>query len=174
MIPFAKLTLVFIALELLETTILSRASFFFRSIDVTLLFVAWLALRRSPLRAAAAGMIVGFFQHLLGAGDIAIGVVASGAAGWFAGEAHRRLVGESSLGLFLIVAGMVLVHDTVVLAAGLSGGLFPFAARFLLLSVPAGIITAAVGAALHEGERFIRRRARTRRASAAGGAGGTR
>lgn len=157
MIRLLKIAFLLVFLHIFQSTVLYRAGFLFQFIDLTLLLVAWVAMRRDTWKAVLAGMIIGYFQYLFWSGPIALGVVAFGSAAWFVSAAHRRLVGESFGGLLLILTGMVIVHDLVLLAGQISGGFIPFAARLILFSLPTAILTALIGTAIYEGVRYLKR-----------------
>lgn len=157
MIRLIKIALFMVALYIFQSAILHRAGAVFRFVDLMLLLVAYVAMRRETLKAVVAGMAIGYFQYLVWSGPIALGVIAFGAAAWFVSAAHRRLVGESFGGLLLILIGMVLVHDAVLLSGQIGGGLLPVLARLLLFSLPTALLTALIGAAVYEGVRYLKR-----------------
>ncbi len=162
MIAILRGTLVVLTLHLFETTLLFRLGPPSLLPDLLIMLTAVTASRLTTVRGIAAGMAIGLLRSFAGGGgggDAATGALAFGVAAWFAGAASRRLAGETAGGLFLILAGTVLVHDLVYLAGHLRYGLFPFVSRIALVTVPAGIITAIVGVTLSE---ILRRRRRAR------------
>ena len=146
-----------VAIYLLESTVLYRLGPVFRSIDLLLLYVAWLAMRKGAVDGILIGLGIGLFRSIVWSGPVGAEVVAFGVAAWFAGEAHRHLVGESVVGLLLIVSGTVIVHDLVLLFTQIPDGLLSVIARFVLVSVPSGIVTALVGVFLFEVRRRLSR-----------------
>ena len=154
MITAIRIALAALLIHLLETCVLWPLFPPFALLDLLILYVAVVASPRGALRGGTIGFAIGFFRGLVGVGSAGAEALAFGAAAAFAGWAYRKLVGETTFGLFLILLGTVLVHDLVRGLAGLSHGVTPLLFSFLLRTLPAGIITGLVGA----GALYIRRR----------------
>ncbi len=154
MITALRIASVSLLIHLTETCLLWPLFPPFALLDLLLLFVTIVAAPRGALRGGAIGLAVGFFRGLVGAGSAGAEALAFGAAAAFAGWAYRKLVGETTFGLFLILFGAVLVHDFVRGLAVLSQGVTPLLFTFLLRTIPTGIITGLIGA----GALYIRRR----------------
>ena len=157
MIAFLRIALPVLAIHLLEGSLLRGAGPVLPRIDFLLLFLAFTAFPRGAARGALIGAAIGVFRAFAWSGAAGGEPLAFLAAGLFAGWAYRKLVGESGPGLLLILFGTVLVHDLVALAGLLRHGFLPFFFRFVLETIPAGILTAAVGALLRYGRIRFRR-----------------
>jgi len=157
MIAFFLIAVPVFLIHLLESTLLFRAGPIFSRIDFLLLYLAFAAFPRGASRGAAIGAAIGLFRDVATHGSIGPGVLAFGAAGWFAGWSHRKLVGESQVGLLLILFGSVLVHDLVRTAASAAHGFSSSAMRVLLVTIPTGILTALTGALIREARARLRR-----------------
>ncbi len=155
MIAFARIASVVLVIHVLEACFLWPFSSYFALIDLLLLYVAIVAAPRGAGRGGAIGAAIGLFRGLAGAGAVTAETLAFGAAAAFAGWAYRKLVGETTFGLFLILFGTVIVHDLVRGIPTLSQGLSPLFFTFVLKTVPAGIVTGGIGA----GVLFLVRRA---------------
>ncbi|MBN1826164.1 MAG: hypothetical protein JW958_07855 [Candidatus Eisenbacteria bacterium] len=158
MIGFLRIAVPVLAIHLLETSLLHCAGSIFSRIDFLLLFLAFTAFPRGAAGGALIGAAIGVFRAFAWSGGSGVEPLAFLAAGAFAGWAYRKLVGESGPGLLLILFGTVLVHDLVALAGLLRFGFLPFFSRFVLETIPAGVLTAGVGALLRLGRSRLRRR----------------
>ncbi|MFH1277748.1 MAG: hypothetical protein ABIK65_05165 [Candidatus Eisenbacteria bacterium] len=159
MIGLLRIALPVLVIHILESTLLYRTGPVFSRIDWMLLFVAFAVFGRGAGRGLMIGAGVGLFRDIAAFADVGPELLATGAAAAFAAWAHRKLVGESTPGLLLILFGVLLVHDGVRFLPFLRHGLLPFAARFAVDTIPAAVLTALTGALVREGRLFARRRA---------------
>ncbi len=136
-------------------------------IDLFVLIAAVGSFGRGAMGGAYFGFAVGLFRAVAGPEPVGPTVVSTALAAAFAAWAHRKLVGESTLGLFLILVGAVLVHDAIRLSGFLREAPGVFAQLFAARSIPAGLATAALGAFGHEARARRNRRSRRRRMEAA-------
>lgn len=155
MISFLRIAISVLGIHLFETTLFFKTGPILSRIDLLILYVAFICVSAGPARGASIGAGVGLFRDYAWSGAPGWEFPAFLAAGWFAGWAHRKLIGESTLGLFLIIFGMVVVHDAIGFIGLIADGFSPFFFRFLLRTVPAGVLTGLLGAAImHTRSRF--------------------
>lgn len=159
MIGFLRVALPVLVIHILESTLLYRTGPFLSRIDWMLLFVAFAVFGKGAGRGAMTGAAVGLFRDVAAYGGVGPELLATGAAAGFAAWAYRKLVGESTAGLLLILVGLLLVHDGVRFLPLLRHGLLPFAARYAVDTIPAAVLTALTGALLREARLLLRRRA---------------
>ena len=148
MISFLRIAMSVLVIHLFETTLFFKTGPIISHIDLLILYVAFICFSTGPAGGASIGAGVGLFRDYAWSGSPGWEFPAFLAAGWFAGWAHRKLVGESTLGLFLILFGMVIVHDLIGFIGLLADGFSPFFFRFLLRTIPAGLLTGLLGAAI--------------------------
>ena len=135
----------------------ARASSF---LDLFVLYAAFGAFKREVVGGAFFGLGVGLFRDLTSLQALGTDAFPCAAVGAFAAWSHRKLVGESTPGLFLILGGAVLVHDLVAFAGLVRWDAGLFLTRVALATLPAALVTALVGTAGREFRRGGRRRRR--------------
>jgi len=156
-IGFLKIAVPVLLIHLFETTLLRPVGPGLARIDLMLLYLAYASFHRGTWGGAAIGGAIGLFRGVASLGGAGSDLIALAAAGAFAGWAYRKLVGETTAGLFLILFGMVFVHDLVRLVPSIHYGVLPFVTRIGAWTVPAGITTAAAGLLLRWARGRFRR-----------------
>ncbi|MFH1681124.1 MAG: hypothetical protein ABIH26_10825 [Candidatus Eisenbacteria bacterium] len=134
-------------------------------IDLFVLYVVFRSARSGVVDGVLIGLAVGLFRDVVSLQAVGTDLLPLAAAGAFSAWSHRKLVGESVLGLFLILAGGVVAHDLTAGLRFIADGGSAFLTRLALDTLPAGLLTAGIGVLASEVLRAGRRR-RPREAAA--------
>lgn len=142
--------------HVLEASLLQRLLPAFLLVDLVLVALAFQMLRNGRTDFVLGAGLFGALRQGAAGEPLFTGFLGFAAVAWFLLESGRRLVGESAVTVLVLLFASVLIHDMFTLAPSIVHGVLPMLLRFLLVTVPAGIVTGAVGVLVWETNHRLR------------------